>query len=440
MMKNKISFLSLKNQHGGMLVELMLSIAVAAIIIPFVFRYQQTAVTRAKNIAVTKQMENVQSALERYILENKNVLMKPMGKKITRVKIGDLVYYGLSENVAETYKNDFQIRVLKTSDKNNKSTLQGIVILNDKKISPLRTREIVNMGGGKFGFIEGKTTYGGFGAFHAGTSEIGTDENNGIVGMTSVTMGNTEYLWRMPSNNTEDATMQSSLNLGGHDINKIKFFDAGKAQFEEKLSVGKVATGDLVFSNRATLDGVFSTENALVNGALTSESKSLNVSDTLSLADYAQFSSFYTNDLYVYNLTLSGFSVSSSSSDKPTRLRIAGDLDLVLGRVTASYISVGYTGSVTPRLSIAERIQDPKDSSYYWDIKSSKARFQDATFPELSRMASYVYSAESRAGTETATLFRSVAVNSNATVGDYLNAINEIQNRVRARYEMLNLD
>ena len=244
----------------------------------------------------------------------------------------------------------------------------------------------------------------------------------------------------MPSNNTEDATMQSSLNLGGHDINKVKFFDADKAQFEEKLSISRVATGDLVFSNRATLDGVFSTENALVNGALTSESKSLNVSDTLSLADYAQFSSFYTNDLYVYNLTLSGFTVSSSSSDKPTRLRVAGDLDLVLGRITASYISVGYTGSVTPRLSIAERIQDPKDSSYYWDIKTSKARFQDATFPELSRMAGYIFASESMNGTETTTLFRSVAVNSNATVGDYLNILNEIQNRVRARYEMLNLD
>ena len=58
-------------QRGGMLVELMMTIALAAIIIPFVFRYQETAVSRARNVAITRQMENVQSALERYIVENK---------------------------------------------------------------------------------------------------------------------------------------------------------------------------------------------------------------------------------------------------------------------------------------------------------------------------------------------------------------------------------
>ena len=219
MVTKKISFLSLKNQHGGMLVELMLSIAVAAIIIPFVFRYQQTAVTRAKNIAVTKQMENVQNALERYILENKNVLMKPMGKKITRVKLDDLVYYGLSENIAETYKNDFQLRVLKSADKNNKSTLQGIVILSDKKISPLRTREIVNMGGGKYGFIEGKTTYGGFGAFHASTSEMGTDENMGIV------VDNTnQYIWKRGKASYVNSL--SGLSVGADDTSESSIAQA----------------------------------------------------------------------------------------------------------------------------------------------------------------------------------------------------------------------
>jgi len=54
-------FFGRNNQHGGMLVELMMTIALAAIIIPFVFRYQQTAVNRARNIAITKQMSNVHS-------------------------------------------------------------------------------------------------------------------------------------------------------------------------------------------------------------------------------------------------------------------------------------------------------------------------------------------------------------------------------------------
>ena len=55
---------------------------------------------RARNIAITKQMENVQSALEKYIMENKTELMRPKGRKISRVKITDLVDYGLSADLA----------------------------------------------------------------------------------------------------------------------------------------------------------------------------------------------------------------------------------------------------------------------------------------------------------------------------------------------------
>ena len=104
-------------ERGGMLVELMLSVALAAIIIPFVFRYQETAVVRARNVAITKQMENVQSALERYIVENKVELMKPKGKNIFRITIEDLIDYGLPEYIAQTYADDFQLRILKSAQK-----------------------------------------------------------------------------------------------------------------------------------------------------------------------------------------------------------------------------------------------------------------------------------------------------------------------------------
>ena len=425
-------------QRGGMLVELMMTIALAAIIIPFIFRYQQTAVSRAKNIAITKQMENVQYALERYIVENKSELMRPTGKNISRVRVADLVNYGLPEYIAENYQDDYQLRVLKSADANNKSVLQGIVILSNNDISPLRTREIVNLGGGKFGFIEGDKTYGGFGAYHTNASDFGVFDGKGLVGTTSTLRGNTEYLWRMPSENESDSTMLSALNLDGHDIKNVRFLDATKAQFEEKLKIGKLDTNTLVFENRSTIDAIFATNTAVVNGAFTSDSRNLNVGGTLSLADSAKFSSFYTNDLYVNTLTLSGFTVSSKSG-KSSTLKIIGDMDLILGHITASYVSVGYTGSVTPQLNITDKIQDPKDSSFYWDIKNRKARFADANFPELSRMASSIVNSESLSGTSATTIFGAVASNLNATVGDYINAINEIETQVRAKYEMLNL-
>lgn len=439
MKMDKKTFLRFGYQHGGMLIELMMTICLAAIVIPFVFRYQQNTIARARNIVITQQMENVQNALERYIIENKSVLMQPVGKKIFQVKINDLVKYGLPEYVADSYKEDYQLRILKSSDRNDKSTLQGIVILNDKNINPLRTREIVNLGGGKFGFIEGDTTYGGFGVFRANVADFGIRNQKGIVGTTSVKRGNTEYLWRVPSDKVSDATMLSALNLDGHDIRNVRFFDAGKAQFEEELTTGRTAVNSLVFANRSTLDATFETNNAVVNGALTADSKTMNVSGTVSLADVGKFSSFSTNDLYVNNLTLNGFSVNSKSG-KDSVLKVIGDIDLVLGRISAEYVTVGYTGSVTPQLYVSEKIQDAKDSGYYWDIKNQKARFVDIHSPELSRLASGIVSVESRPGTASTTLFGAVTSNTNATVGDYLNALHDIQTRVRQKYQMLNLE
>ena len=439
-MKNskKNTFMYKNLQHGGMLVELMMTIALAAIIIPFVFRYQQTAISRAKNVAITKQMENVQNALERYIVENKTELMKPTGKNITRVKIQDLIDYGLAEYIAETYPDEYQLRVLKTADRNNKSVLQGIVILSDSEITPLRTREIVNLGGGQLGFVEGDITYGGFGAFHGSTTDFGIKDTKGLIGITSTMRGDADYLWRVPSENESDATMLSPLNLDGHDITKAKFLDASKAQFEEKLKVSKLATNSLTFSNRATLDTIFSTNTAFVNGSFTSDSRTLNVGGTLTLVDSGKFSSFYTNDLYVNTLTLSGFSITPTSG-KSSTLQIIGDMDLVLGSITASYVSVGYTGSVTPKLEVSNKIQDPKDSSFYWDIGNKKARFSDVNFPELARMASRIVKLESVPGTVSTNIFGAVATNVNATVGDYINAINSMQEQIRTKYEKLNL-
>ena len=334
MMITKRIFSGSNKQRGGMLVELMLSIAVAAIIIPFVFRYQENAVVRAKNIAVAQQMEYVQTALERYIVENKNELMKPLGKSIFRIKITDLLDYGLPDYIADNYKNDYQLRVLKSADKENKSTLQGIVILNNNDISPLRTREIVSMGGGKFGFVEEGITYGGFGAFHANATDFGITDKNGIVGITSVKRGNSEYLWRMPSENKDDSTMLSPLNLDGHDISNVRFLDSYKAQFDEKLNANKIVTNNLSFTNRSTLESIFSTNSALVSGTLTSDAKNMNVNGLVSLADSGKFSSFQTKDLYVNTLTLNGFSVKSSSGKTPI-LKVVGTVKMTGTACTA---------------------------------------------------------------------------------------------------------
>ncbi|MCQ2574672.1 MAG: hypothetical protein MJ156_01025 [Alphaproteobacteria bacterium] len=424
-------------QKGSMLIELMMSIALAAIVIPFIFKYQQNTIAREKNIAVTRQMENVEHALERYIIANKTELMLPVGKNITRVKISDLSEYGLSEDVIDDYGDQYQLRILKTANVDNKSVLQGVVILTNNEISPLRTREIVNIGGGKIGFVEGSSTHGAFGAFHTNSVDYDINTSNGIIKTTDVTRGDVQYLWRLPSGNVLDSTMLSSLNLSGHDIVNTMFLNSVSGVFDEKLKIGKSTVDTLTFQTRTDIDSSYSTNSAVVSGILTSDSRDLNILGSLSLSDSAKVSSFETNDLYTNTLTLSGLSI--VSSDKPAVLQINENLDVVTGTIAALYVTVGYTGSVTPRLVVNKRIQDSIDSSYYWDVENQEARFADASFAELSRMAVLVSAKESVSGTASSSLFGSVSSNTNATVADYLNALKSIKTSVENKYHLLNL-
>ena len=103
-MKRKInSFNSfiIQNQFGNMLIELLLSIALAVLIIPFIFDYHKTAIIQAENVAITKQMTNIQNILERYIVENREELLRTVGKNITRVNVADLYDYGLAPTVMQ---------------------------------------------------------------------------------------------------------------------------------------------------------------------------------------------------------------------------------------------------------------------------------------------------------------------------------------------------
>ena len=103
MINKRMNFKEQMTQQGSMLIELLMSVALAAIIMPFIFKYQQSVVQRAENIAITKQMESIQSALERYIVDNRESLLMTVGKNITRVNISDLEQYGLSPDTSQTH-------------------------------------------------------------------------------------------------------------------------------------------------------------------------------------------------------------------------------------------------------------------------------------------------------------------------------------------------
>ncbi len=424
--------------RGNMLVELLLSVALASLVLPYIFQYHERAIRRAENIAVTKQMEQIQSALERYIVANRTDLLKTVGRNITRVSISDLEQFGVPETVIEQGDEKYQLRILKSSDDIGSATLQGVIVRVSDDISPMRTREIVNLSGGSMGFVDGNHAYGTFGAWHTTAGDLGLGNlSNGIIETTTVNRDSALYLWRLPSDDASDAQMMSALNLGGHDISDIKNLNITNLDCSETVTCGTAAVRELIFKNRTTIDKVFETDNAVVSGRLSSDSKNMEVSGTFSLADTAKLSSLTTDKLWVSNLTLGGLSV--DAEDDIAILKINQTLDMTMGRIDAVFVSVGFTGSMTPRLNVYNRIEDPVNSGYYWDVSDNTAKFADATFIELNRMATLATKYNSDKSTYSGQIFGSVSANKNATVSEYMNAINEIQERVRAKYSRLQL-
>ena len=425
--------------RGNVLVELLLSVALASIVIPFIFQYHERAVRRAENIAITEQMALIQSALERYIVANRTDLLKTVGRNITRVSVNALEPFGIPDVVLANGDDKYQLRVLKSDDSMGRATLQGVIVRVSDDISPMRTREIVNLSGGSMGFIDQNHAYGTFGAWHASAIDLGlTELDNGIIETTDVNRDSALYLWRLPSDNPSDAQMMSALNLSGHDVSDIKFLNIDNLECGELLTCDTVAVRDVIFKNRTTIDNIFETTNAVVSGRLSSDSKTMEVSGTFSLADTAKLSSLTTENLWVSNLTLGGLSV--DAPDDIAILKINQTLDMTMGRIDAVFVSVGFTGSVTPRLNVYSRIEDSVNSNYYWDVSNDSARFADATFIELNRMAILATKYNSDKSTHSGQIFGAVSANNNATVSDYMNAISDIQTRVRAKYSNLHLE
>jgi hypothetical protein len=134
---------------------------------------------------------------------------------------------------------------------------------------------------------------------------------------------------------------------------------------------------------------------------------------------------------------LSGLSI--NTEDGIATLKINQSMDMTSGHIEAMFVSVGFTGSVTPRLIVYNRIEDSINPSYYWDVESKTANFLDASFVELNRMATLAHISERDKKTYSSKIFGSVSANKNATVADFMNAISQIQNNVRAKYQNLQL-
>ena len=427
-----------QNQNGNILVELLLSVAIAMLIIPFVFKYQRSALERRENIAVTKQMTEIQNVLERYIIENRQDLLKPHGRNIIRVNISELAEYGLDDAVINDARDKYQLRVIKANDFNGQSSLQGVVVYDSDKITPFRTHQILNLSDGRAGFVDGNRAYGVKGTWRTSVADLGIDTNHGIVNTTKVNRDNALYLWRVPTNDPDDATMLSGLNLGEHNVLNVQDLHFVNGDFNEYLTVSKLSVGNLIFDNRTTISKTFETKNATVSGPLTADSRDMDISGRLSLSDTGKFSSFTTNDLFVTNLTLPYLTI-DNPNNKPVILTVNGSMQMRYGGINAMQVTVGYSGSVTPSLIVNNKITDASNPNYYWDASKSSAVFADLYLADLNRMVLFLQKSDLDSGTIAGQTFSMVVNNANATVSDYLNALNTISAKVRAKYSLLKL-
>ena len=423
--------------RGTVLMEFLLTIALAGTLLPFVYQYQQRAVLRAENIRVTRQMDKIKTIMERYIDDNKDAMLTTIGRNIIQLRLSDLSDYGLDENFVNEAADKYQLRILKSVDKNDQATLQGIVVYSDSEITPMRTRQIVSMGDDKTGFIDGKRAYGGFGTWRTDAADLGIDRTSGIVQATAANRNNTLYLWRIPSESAADATMLSGLNLGMRDITNIAFANSRGLRIDEVLNINNIATHDLIFDNQTILDSNYKTRTATVTGTLSGDAKNIKTKNVFNLSGHGKFSELAADNLWVNDLTLSGLSTDSKGI---STLRVNQTLDMTEGRINALYVTVGFAGSLTSRLTVREKIIDSENSDYYWDVKNGKANLHDINSPTLVDLSAKILRSESVSGSVSTRVFSSVVANKNATMSDYMNAIREIQTQVREKYRLLNLE
>jgi hypothetical protein len=128
-----------------------------------------------------------------------------------------------------------------------------------------------------------------------------------------------------------------------------------------------------------------------------------------------------------------------NTKNEPVILTVNGSVRMRYGSINAMYVTVGYAGSITPRLTITKKISDPSHPQYYSDAAASDASFADLYLGDLNRMVAYLGKSEFNQSTIAGRRFSAIVSNANATVSDYLNALRSISAEVRAKYSLLKL-
>ena len=205
----------------------------------------------------------------------------------------------------------------------------------------------------------------------------------GIVNSTNNFIENSEkYIWRINSNNPDDSTMLSDLNLNYHNISDSKFINSYNIDINNKLFTKEIKTNKLEFENSVSINKTLNINKATIYGSLSSDNANLQIYKKLNFETLANFANINTDKLWVMNLNLYGLNAPQNSI-----ININKNLDTGNGNITTKYITVGFDNSITQKLNITKKIEDSSNSNYYWDIKESTISFNDLLLTDLNDMA-----------------------------------------------------
>ena len=430
MIKNCVFFRKSTNEKGGILIELLLTLTIVFTIVPFLISYQKQRFERAENISIVKDLNLIRNSLEQYIQYNKTSLNSNI-KNIIRINIKELLNYGISDKYLDKYQNKIQIRILKKINFDQSINLQGYIIYDDSKITPIKTKEIINNSDNKFGFIEGNKVYGAFDNWKNNLSKLDINTSRGIVNLTNNFIDNSEkYIWRIESENKNDSTMLSDINLNYHNIVNNKFVNSFNININNKLYSKEIITKKLEFQNPININQNLLLDKGVVYGSISSDNANLQINKKLNLSRFANFTNINVNDLWVINLNLYSFNASKNSI-----ININKNMDIGNGNINTKYITVGFDGSITQRLNIIKKIEDSLNPNYYWDVQESNIVFNDILLTDLNYMADKINKSDNK--TFAFNEFYKISINKNATVSDYINLINRIKKEVENKYNQL---
>ncbi|MDR0967371.1 MAG: hypothetical protein LBL75_00870 [Rickettsiales bacterium] len=427
-MKIKRRFFS-RTQRGGMMIEILLSLAITAAALPFVLRDVANRARRAENVMVAREIADVRDALERYMDTNKYELLKPISRTITRVKMADLATYG---NLP-TDMDKYAARVIKSRDVNGRGVLSGVVIYNSENESVMRTREIAAFGGGSAGFIEDGRAIGVYGDWTSNTSIFDANiEKDAIVQNTGTIISSGDFLWRIPSDNATDGTMSSDLSLGGYGILDARDITTYTSDWTEIFKADAINARTARITPRADIDfGVIVSGDAGVMGALTSDSRNAELTGGLFINGDARLSRLEASQLWVRDLSLSA--LSSSNEDGTAAMNIGGVMDITRGHIYSQVATIGSQGSIAPKIAIETKISDNTNPNYYWDLELGDAAMSDIILGQLTPMIQNAIKKES-GNSRTLSAFSQISANNNATLLDYVRATEDIKKQLQQKY------